>query len=312
MPSTFRLGTYNVENLFDRFDDPYESGDDPTGRFGTRPKSRAKLYDLGTRIHQSKVDVLGIQEVENYGALKDFVQASVGPRFKVRSGIASQQSNDPRGIDLGVISSLPLGRVVSHRFNRFDTPDGDPYRFARDCLQVEVHNDDRSQVLLTIFVCHFKSKYSKYDPVDQPAEYRQDQKQSANKRLAEAKEVVRIIRSELCPGTDRFAVLGDFNDTPDSPAIAPLLADDNKLGLRSAAALIEQTDAPPTSRRPRDTHRWQRTDRTGKRLTTWSQIDYLLLSPALYRLRTGKAKVINTPAAQGSDHYLFWAEFERP
>ena len=41
--SVFRIGTYNVENLFDRFDDPYSVGDDTYGRFRTHPKSRAKL-----------------------------------------------------------------------------------------------------------------------------------------------------------------------------------------------------------------------------------------------------------------------------
>ena len=311
--ATFRIGTYNVENLFDRFDDPYETGDDATGRYRTSLKSRAKLYDLGYRIRQSKVDILGIQEVENYGALKDFVQSSVGPKFKVQSGITSQQSNDPRGIDLGVLSSLPLGRVISHRFNRFRTFAGKQYRFARDCLQVEILDADRSAVLLTVFVCHFKSKCSECDPVAEPDAYRLDQQKSADKRNAAAVEVVRIIQSQFSPDTERFAVLGDFNDTPDSPAITPLAGPGNALGLVSAAKFIDQSDGSAASRRPRDTHRWQRTDtETGKELRTWSQIDHILLSPAQYDLRTGNAKVMNIPAKQGSDHYLFWVEFSTP
>lgn len=52
--------------------------------------------------------------------------------------------------------------------------------------------------------------------------------------------------------------------------------------------------------------------RSGKCLTTWSQIESLLLSPALFQPRIGKAKVINSSADQGSDHYLFWAEFNHP
>jgi hypothetical protein len=43
MASTFKIGTYNVENLFDRFDDPYSRGDDPWGRFGSFAKPRSKL-----------------------------------------------------------------------------------------------------------------------------------------------------------------------------------------------------------------------------------------------------------------------------
>lgn len=313
MPDTFRIGTYNVENLFDRFDDPYEAGDDPTSRYGTRQKSRAQLYDLGLRIRKSRVDILGIQEVENYGALKDFVQSSVGPKFKVQNGITTQQSNDPRGIDLGLISTLPLGRVISHRFNRFNASSSKRNRrFSRDCLQVEIHKADRSELLVTVFVCHFKSKYSQHDPNSD--EYQRDQEKSAAKRTAEANEVVRIIQSKLCPKSDRFAVLGDFNDTPDSKAIAPLVGKSNTLGLVSAATLINQPQNTSTkSRGPRDTHCWQRVDKaTGRKLVTWSQIDYILLSPALFALCSSKARVMNTPVKQGSDHYLFWVEFEMP
>lgn len=150
MMPRFRIGTYNVENLYDRFDDPYELGDDAHGRYRTHPKPRAQLFDLGKRIRKSRVDVLGIQEVENFGALKDFVQTSVGPKFKVTKGIVTQQSNDRRGIDLGILSSLPLGRVVSHRFNEFTLANGEDYRFARDCLQVEILDRKRSQILVTV------------------------------------------------------------------------------------------------------------------------------------------------------------------
>jgi len=315
MADTFRIATYNVENLFDRFDDPYSVGDDPWGRFGSSAKPRSKLYDMAYRIRQSRADVIGLQEIESYGALVDFVQGSVGPGFKITKGIASQQSNDPRGIDLGLLSAFPLGRVTSHRFNEFRTPTGNNYRFGRDCLQVEVLSKDRSQVLLNAFVCHFKSKYSKYDPVDEPAEYATDQARSADKRQAEAEEVVRIISAQLNPATDRFVVMGDLNDTPDSAALAPLCAPLNALGLINASSHIPQPDENPESeeRRPRDTHLWNRYDRAeGRRKKSWAQLDHLLCSPALWALSTGEVEVINSPQTQGSDHYITWAEFNAP
>ncbi len=315
MARIFRIATYNVENLYDRFDDPYSSGDDPWGRFGSSPKPRARLYDMAYRIRQSRADVIGLQEIENFGALVDFTQGSVGPEFKTTKGIVSQQSNDPRGIDLGLLSALPLGRVISHRFNEFKTPLGRKYRFGRDCLQVEVLSKDRAQVLLTAFVCHFKSKYTKYDPVDEPAKYAADQARSADKRAGEANEVVRIIREQLNPASDRFVVMGDLNDTPDSAALAPLCGSLNPLGLFNATSLLDQDDAAPGSetRRPRDTHLWNRYDRAqGKRLKTWAQIDHMLCSPALWALSTGKTEVINSPQTQGSDHYISWAEFNVP
>lgn len=307
----FRIGTYNMENLYDRFDDPYELGDDAHGRYRTHPKPRAQLFDVGRRIRESRVDVLGVQEVENFGALKDFVQTSVGPKFKVTKGIVTQQSNDQRGIDLGILSSLPLGRVISHRFNEFTLANGEDYQFARDCLQVEILDRQRSQILVTVLICHFKSKYSKFDPNDEPKEFKQDQEDSCRKRTAEAKEVVRIAESQFDLCTDRFAVLGDFNDTPDSSALEPLIGPSNALGLVSAATLIDQQDNKPESRRqrPRDTHLWVRTDKRGKEHRIWSQIDYILMSPALSALQL-QAKV--EPRGTGSDHRLFHVEFEAP
>ena len=316
MARTFRIGTYNVENLYDRFDDPHSVGDDPWGRYRTSPKPRSKLYDLGYRIRKSKVDILGMQEIENFGALKDFVQGSVGPDFKATKGIVSQQSNDPRGIDLGLLSSLPIGRVISHRFNEFAVRNTErKKRFSRDCLQIEVLDGERTGVLVTVFVCHLKSKYSEFDRVENPKEYAADQVKNNDKRQGEANEVVRIIQSEFCPEKDRFAVLGDLNDTPDSTALAPLTGPCNRLGLVNATSIISQADTAPESAkpRPRDTHRWVRFDKhLNSEKTTWSQIDYILVSPALSKLMANNVGVMNKPQDQGSDHYLSWAEFNMP
>ena len=315
MADTFKVGTYNVENLFDRFDDPYSVGDDPWGWFRTTPKPQYTLYDIGDRIRRSGVDILGLQEVENFGALKNFVQASVGPKYRPTQGIVSQQSNDPRGIDLGLLSSLPLGRVISHRFNRFTTPKGETYKFSRDCLQVDILDKERAGILVTLFLCHFKSKYSKYNPIDEPKKYAEDQERSADKRRGEADEVVRLIRSQLNASTDRFVVLGDLNDTLNSHTLAPLTASGNSLGLVNGTSIIRQKNlsAESTTRRERDTHCWERRDTaTGKIKKTWSQIDYILVSPALWKLRTGRARVMNKPKGVGSDHYLSWVEFKAP
>ncbi|MEP3510122.1 MAG: hypothetical protein ABJN38_00055 [Lentilitoribacter sp.] len=120
MPRQTRIGTYNVENLLDRFDDPYSVGDDLYGRFRSTPKSRAHSFDVANRIRENGIGgtaivILGLQEVENSGALLDFMQASVWPEYGAQTGVASQPSNDPRGIDLGLLCSkdFSVGRVVS-------------------------------------------------------------------------------------------------------------------------------------------------------------------------------------------------------
>ena len=45
MGQEIRIGTYNTNNLFDRFDDPYNFSDDPWRRaFAAKPKKLSELY----------------------------------------------------------------------------------------------------------------------------------------------------------------------------------------------------------------------------------------------------------------------------
>ncbi len=321
MARPFRIGTYNVENLFDRFDDPYSVGDDTYGRFNTKPKSRAHAYDVAERIRENgvgtrSIDIVALQEIENFGALLDFVQGSVGPDYGPKTGVVSQPSNDPRGIDLALICTdrFRIGRVISHRFDKFRREDGRLYQFGRDCLQIELVDETRENLVLTAFVCHLKSKYTGINEFKDPEGYEKAQELNTIKRKAEATKVVEIVSRALDPETERFVILGDLNDTADSAALAPLTAPDNVLGLTNTAELIEQDDPAPHAdhKRPRDTHCWNRWLPDGTRTEVWSQIDHILVSKALWALRTGAADVVNSPKDQGSDHFLSWAEFEMP
>ena len=321
MPRPFRIATYNVENLFDRFDDPYSVGDDLYGRFRTSPKSRAHSFDVAQRIRENgvgnnSIDIVGLQEIENFGALLDLVQGSVGPDYGPKTGVVSVPSNDPRGIDLGLIctKNFKIGRVTSHRYKKFRRSDDVLYQFGRDCLQVEIMDPDQDSVILTVFICHLKSKYTGIDPFAEPERYAQAQALNTVKRRAEAEQIVRIVSEEVDVENDLFVVLGDLNDTPESEALAPLLAADNPLGLTNAMTILDQADNSPHSetRRPRDTHLWRRPLADGTRVDEWAQIDYILPSKALWALRTDVADVLNSPKKQGSDHFLSYVEFDLP
>ncbi|MFD2207755.1 endonuclease/exonuclease/phosphatase family protein [Kiloniella antarctica] len=321
MSQRFRIGTYNVENLFDRFDDPYSVGDDTYGRFKTVPKSRAHSFDVAQRIRdngigKNSVDIVALQEIENFGSLLDFVQGSVGPDYGPKTGVVSLPSNDPRGIDLGLICTdqFRIGRVISHRFDKFRRSDNKLYQFGRDCLQIEILDKDRDNLVLKAFICHFKSKYTGIDPFKDPDKYANAQSLNTIKRMSEANKVVEIVKKEVDIENDRFVILGDLNDTPQSEALRPLLAIDNSLRLTNAVTLLEQDDVSEHSamRRPRDTHMWKRPQANGTRIDEWAQIDYILCSKALWSLNTGKAKVLNSPKNQGSDHFFSFAEFDYP
>lgn len=307
MANKIKLGTYNTNNLFDRFDDPYNYSDDPWRTlFASKPKKLVELYDLGARIRSSDVDILALQEIESLGALKEFIVGHVGDYYQT-NGIISLESNDPRGIDLGAVSKFPLGRVTSHRFRRYD---GKKKVFSRDCLQVEVLKSDYSDVLLTLFVCHLKSKYSS-EKAGTP-EYVKDQEESVEKRTRQVEHTIKIIQACQDVDNDRFVVLGDMNDTPDSSALNGFLGPNNPLKLHNALNSIPQTDTAPDSpdRRPRDTHKWAKDAEHGHMQTTYSQLDYILLSKALTQAFTGVAKVEQIRFTKGSDHYLSWVELD--
>lgn len=174
--------------------------------------------------------------------------------------------------------------------------------------------DPQDGVILTVFICHLKSKYTGIDQFKEPDRYAAAQALNTIKRQAEAEQIVQIVSEEVDVENDLFVILGDLNDTPDSAALAPLLANGNPLGLTNAMTLLPQSDTAPQSdtRRPRDTHVWKRPLADGTRQDEWAQIDFILPSKALWTLNTGVAGVLNSPKNQGSDHFLSYVEFNLP
>lgn len=302
-----RLGTYNVNNLFDRFDDPYEQSDDPWRReFSARPKLLDEIFNLGERLRKSKLDILVVQEIESYGALREFVSGQLGDKYK-QGGVFSLESNDPRGIDLGIISKFPIGKVTTHRFRR----QGGDKVFSRDCLEVEIQDMDYSRVLFTLFVLHLKSQYSKY--VVGTPDWESDQQVSDGKRQRELENVAEIVKRSQATQGSRYVILGDFNDNPLSNPITWFLENsglDLVDCLKSIDPAYPAAVAESETKRERDTHKWEKDPEQGHNKTTYSQLDYILLSKTLKDVFTGKAAVEQRGNTGGSDHFLCWAELD--
>ena len=124
---SYRVGTYNVKNLFDRITDFLPEYMDPLGEADTDAKPRKEINTLARRINKSLLDTLALQEIESYKTLMDFKNAhlftsqSTSKRnYPSKSGVFSMPSNDNRGIDLGVLSTrrFPIGKITSHRFKK--------------------------------------------------------------------------------------------------------------------------------------------------------------------------------------------------
>jgi len=280
-----KIGTYNVNNLFDRFDDPYSWGDDPSSR-GTKPKKLDEIYQLGARLREDRPDVLALQEVEGKGVLYEFNVSQLGRFFK---DIALIPANDIRRIDVAVASRLPLGQVVSYQFIR--DPETGRKIFSRDLLEVEIlHPEQHGRRLFTLFVTHLKSKY--VDPRQSAAEREKDRQQADLLRWKQASTIAAIVRGRFPRPDAYFAIAGDFNDTPDSNLLAPLLRD-------RQLQLVDVLSFKPAAERW--THYWEKEQ-------LHSQIDYLLLSPALARhLQVDSVHVVQERFVGGSDHRPVYA-----
>jgi hypothetical protein len=80
-----------------------------------------------------KADVIALQEVENLDTLRRFRGEYLGGPRKFPYSILVD-GNDPRLIDVAVLSRHPIVRVRSNQHLR----SGNSYHFSRDCLEVEL------------------------------------------------------------------------------------------------------------------------------------------------------------------------------
>ncbi len=207
-PAPVRVATWNVENLFDRFDDPW------TDDQRTKPAyaSDARLARLAAILIRLDADVVCLQEVENRWLLEQFNRESLG---SLGYEVVLLEGNDGRGIDVALLSRLPVGAVTSYRHLRFADAEGRPQRFRRDLLRVRIG----APLNADVYVVHLKSQHGG-DPADVA-------------RLAEATQVAEILGAELERDAGyRALVAGDFNDVPESPTLRVLL----EAGLVDACA----------------------------------------------------------------------------
>ena len=176
----------------------------------------------GNVLAAINADVVVLQEVEHVGVLQDLVELELDGAYPYVTVI---DGNDPRGIDVGVLSKVPLEQVVTHRDDSF-TVEGTAspaYHYARDALEVHITFNGRPIVL---FGVHFKAKEN-----DDPA-----------KRLAEAQHT-RVLADAItaaAPGTG-ILILGDFNDTPGSPPYQATIGSGGDL-YSNAADSVAQAD----------------------------------------------------------------------
>ena len=197
------IGYWNVENLFDIFDDPTKN--DEEFSIGGRKNVTQEIYDL--KIKQSaevltdlNVDVLGLSEVENAIVLEDLNFAYKERNYK----IIHFDSPDERGIDNALLYDPNYFKVITSRPIPNTLPGGDK---TRDILYVKGSYADE---LIHLFVNHWPSNYG-------------GREKSIPKRAATAQLLVREISPilSLDPSAE-IILVGDFNEDPDEMNVQSL------------------------------------------------------------------------------------------
>jgi hypothetical protein len=177
------VGTFNLNNLFSRFDFRADvstasastvkveertsfSFDDPSGfKLHTylgklvKGKLAAERGLIAKHIKRMDLDVLAVQEVEDIDTLRHFARDDLGGLYP---HVVLIEGNDPRLIDIGLLSKLPLGGVTSWQHVPDPLHPGQPL-FSRDLLQVEILSASGRERLFTLFNNHLKSHPRDHD-----------------------------------------------------------------------------------------------------------------------------------------------------
>jgi endonuclease/exonuclease/phosphatase family metal-dependent hydrolase len=254
-PEYIRIATYNVKDMFDEIDDPHKT-DGP-------PIEPDRLQALAEVIMAVDADILALQEVENLEFLQEFNEEYLGAGYPE---VALIEGNDPRGIDVAVLSKIAILDVVSYKDRRIPDPvSGGTIQFSRDLVAVRFPGPGNS--IWTLLTTHLKSGV---------------EPESVERRTLQAEEIAEICREDgyVSQYGRGFVILaGDLNAEPWS--------DD-----------LEALSGVPFSDPARDLP-FRRTHAGGKVL------DYILLSPdADSRYMVGSVTIYTEPPSRdASDHF---------
>jgi endonuclease/exonuclease/phosphatase family metal-dependent hydrolase len=172
-------------------------------------------------ISDIDADLICLCEVESRPNLKRFHDAILLKKFLKPTGrpgydyIVLFDGNDDRGIDVAIMSRLPISWIRSHVQDKSEYNGKMVSTFSRDCLEAQVQMPNG--ITLFLMLNHFKSMGScpKNDP------------KCNRKRELQAKRVEELA-SEHDLQKEYIIVAGDLNSEPTSPSLLPLI---NNKGL---------------------------------------------------------------------------------
>ena len=296
---TFRVATWNVENLFDAVvNQPlsYLTGQPKDAewcpqswRRWTDARYRTKLERLAWVIDKMKPDAIALQEVENRGVLDDLcatLQKNHGWTFP---HVAHADCTDPRGIDVAVLSRYPFSKI-----------DYQPQRGRRGIMAATVAVPGGDVVVVA---SHWKSQLG-------------DAETNIAARTIEAERLREFLIRLLSENPNAsFVAGGDYNEDMDGPSMMAGLQPAN-----DRATALESLRLPLASFRPYnlvgDIPEKERGSFFYARRKIWNTFDGLLVSPRMLlpAATPGPAWRAGEPEETETVHYpeMRWGKDGRP
>lgn len=279
---TFRVATYNLENYLDQ---------------PTASRQRVKSAEAKEKIREGilaiKPDVLALQEMGSTNALLELRNSlkSAGLDFPYWEHVTGFDTN----IHVAVLSRFPFAARRPHTTNSF-LLNGRRFRVNRGFAEVDIKVN--ATYSFTLISGHLKSRRA----VPEADE--------AELRLEEAKVLRGIIDSDLAANPNaNIVVLGDFNDTKDTPSTKAVLGQGRNRLVDTRPAERNGDNAPSSNPawQPRNvtwTHYYGVED-------SYSRIDYILLSSGMAKEWVKEETYIATIPnwGVGSDHRPLVATF---
>ena len=255
--NTFRVMSYNVENLFDTENNPLMKDDEftPDGnRFWTKGRYYRKLQHVSQVIQAAgewnAIALVGLCEVENDSVMEHLLRRT--PLYKQDYRYCMTHGCDIRGINVALLYQREQFRLLGSE--ELGVPTTGKERPTRNILHVwgEVLSTDT----LDVFVCHLPSRYGG--------------ELASRKRRKDAIGILKKCTDSLfyCRESPKILIMGDFNDIPQDESLeeeleAKAYSPDNKPVKYKLYNLFYDA---------KGSHKYQ---------GEWNQLDHIIVNAAL-------------------------------
>jgi len=279
---TFRVAAYNVETYLDQ---PTET------RHVKTAESKAKVQES---ILALKPDILSVEEMGSVSALTELRNSlkAGGLDYPYWEHVTGADTN----IHVAILSKFPITARRSHTNENF-LLSGKRFKVSRGFGEVDIQIN--TNYTLTVLAAHLKSKRAVAEA---------DEKEL---RFQEAKLLREKIDARFAENPNaNLVVLGDFNDSKDSPSTKVVIGRGKNKLIDTRPAERNGDNAPNENPayEPRNitwTHHFGKED-------TYSRIDFILISPGLAKEWVTNETYVGTIPnwGVGSDHRPILATFE--